>query len=99
MQIDVGFGDAVTPAAEQVYFPTLLDGPTPRLKAYPRYSVVAEKFEGLVKPGLANSRMKDFYDIVLLSRLFEFEEKIMGEALPTHFPGVGHRCLKQRLSA
>ncbi len=85
LQIDVGFGDAITPVAEQVHFPTLLDGPAPQLKAYPRYSVVAEKFEAMIKLGLANSRMKDFYDVVLLSRMFEFEGKVMGEALTNTF--------------
>ncbi|RJQ85035.1 MAG: nucleotidyl transferase AbiEii/AbiGii toxin family protein [Desulfobacteraceae bacterium] len=73
LQVDIGFGDAITPAPEQVEYPVLFDAPPPLLKAYPRYTLVAEKVEAMVKLGLANSRMKDFYDIWLLSRLFSFE--------------------------
>ena len=60
VQVDVGFGDAVTPAPEPVDYPVMLPGlPAPRLRTYPRYTVVAEKFEALVTLGIANSRMKD----------------------------------------
>lgn len=57
IQVDIGFGDAVTPKPVQTDFPTLLDFPAPRLAVYPRETVVAEKFEAMVKLGLANSRM------------------------------------------
>jgi len=67
LQVDIGFGDAVTPAPEQIRFPTLLGAPPPRLFAYPRYTMVAEKFETMVKLGVSNSRMKDFYDVWLMS--------------------------------
>jgi Nucleotidyl transferase AbiEii toxin, Type IV TA system len=61
LQIDVGFGDAVTPAPEEIEYPTLLsDLPAPRLRAYSRYSVVAEKFQAMVMLGIVNTRMKDF---------------------------------------
>jgi len=73
LQVDIGFGDVITPAPEQVEYPALFDAPPPILNAYPRYTLVAEKLEAMVKLGLANSRMKDFYDIWLLSRLFSFE--------------------------
>jgi predicted nucleotidyltransferase component of viral defense system len=73
LQVDVGFGDAVTPEAQVVEFPPLLDFPAPKLRAYPKETVVAEKLEALVQLGLANTRMKDFYDLVALSNLFEFE--------------------------
>ena len=85
IQIDIGFGDAVTPEPEMVEFPTLLDAPAPKLKAYPRYTMVAEKFEAMVKLGMANSRMKDFYDVWLLSRLFEFDGSILFEAVSNTF--------------
>jgi hypothetical protein len=62
LQIDVGFGDAVTPRAKLATFPTLLDFPAPRVKAYPAETVVAEKLEAMVTLGIANTRMKDFYD-------------------------------------
>lgn len=63
MQVDVGFGDAVTPTPRPVDYPVLLDMPAPRLKAYPPETVIAEKFEVMLKRGDANSRMKDFHDI------------------------------------
>lgn len=77
VRIDVGFGDAVVPAAEEVEYPSLLDAPTPRIRAYPRETVVAEKFEAIVALGEANSRMKDLYDLWALSDQFAFR----GDAL------------------
>lgn len=58
IQADIGFGDAVTPEAKEIEYPTLLDNPAPHLKAYPRETVVAEKYHALVNLGMANSRMK-----------------------------------------
>jgi predicted nucleotidyltransferase component of viral defense system len=58
LQVDIGFGDVVTPAPERIEFPTLLDAPAPRLRAYSRYTMVAEKLEAMVRLGMANSRMK-----------------------------------------
>jgi hypothetical protein len=63
IQIDVGFGDTVTPAPSETDYPALLEFPGPRLLAYPKETVVAEKLEALVKLGIANTRMKDFYDL------------------------------------
>lgn len=85
LQIDVGFGDVVTPAPERIEFPTLLDAPAPKLLAYPRYTMVAEKLEAMVRLGVANSRMKDFYDVWLLSRLFEFDGRTLCEAVRNTF--------------
>jgi len=85
LQIDIGYGDAVTPGPERIEFPTLLDGPPPRLLAYSRYSMVAEKLEAMVRLGIANSRMKDFYDMWLLSRLFEFDGRTLCEAVRNTF--------------
>jgi hypothetical protein len=69
VQVDVGFGDAVTPGPEAVDYPVMLpDMPAPRLRAYPRYTVIAEKLEALVSLGIANSRMKDYFDLWVLSR-------------------------------
>jgi len=64
--IDIGFGDAVEPGLTEVELPVLLDLPSPRLRAYPRETVIAEKFQAMVALGRANSRMKDFYDVWLL---------------------------------
>lgn len=69
MQLDVGFGDAVTPGPEEATFPTLLeDLPAPRLRVYPRETVIAEKLEAAVILDMANSRMKDLFDLRMLAR-------------------------------
>jgi predicted nucleotidyltransferase component of viral defense system len=68
LQIDVGLGDAIVPASEELRYPTLLRFPAPKLHAYSKESVVAEKFEAMVKLGIANSRMKDFYDLWVLAQ-------------------------------
>jgi len=67
IQIDIGFGDAVTPAAVEMRYPTLLnDIPAPLLRVYPRETVFAEKLEAIVKLGMINSRMKDYFDLLTL---------------------------------
>ncbi len=89
MQVDVGFGDIVVPAASEIRYPTLLDFPAPTLKGYPRETVVAEKFEAMVKLGTLNSRMKDFFDIWLMSRQFEFDGRLLGTAIASTFQNRG----------
>jgi hypothetical protein len=89
MQIDVGYGDVITPAAGPVEYPTILDFPAPRLLGYNRETAVAEKFEALVKLGLLNSRMKDFYDLWLVSRQFEFEGVTLAAAVTRTFANRG----------
>ena len=89
LQVDVGLGDAVTPAPEVVDFPPLLDFPAPRLRAYPRETVVAEKLEAMVKLGMANSRMKDFFDIVVLSQMFGFDGDVLIRAIRATFERRG----------
>ncbi|MEN8255976.1 MAG: nucleotidyl transferase AbiEii/AbiGii toxin family protein [Verrucomicrobiota bacterium] len=89
LQIDIGFGDAITPEPENIEYPTLLDSPVPHLKAYPRYTLIAEKFETMVRLGIANSRMKDFFDIWLLSELFEFEDHVLEHAIANTFARRG----------
>lgn len=85
LQVDVGFGDVITPPPKDVEFPTILDFPAPRLKAYPRETVVAEKFQAIVMLGIANSRMRDFYDLWVLSMRFSFDGKILGKAIRKTF--------------
>jgi hypothetical protein len=85
VQIDVGFGDVITPAAIDLEFPPLLDTPPPRLKAYPKETVVAEKLEAIVDLGEANSRMKDYYDLIALSRLFAFDGQTLSQAVAATF--------------
>jgi len=84
-QIYVGFGDAIVPAPEELEFPTLLGFPAPRLNAYPKESVVAEKFEAIVTLGMANSRMKDFYDLWVLAQRFQFESATLAAAVRATF--------------
>jgi predicted nucleotidyltransferase component of viral defense system len=85
LQIDVGFGDAVTPAPETVTYPTLLEMPPPTLRAYPRETVVAEKLETLVQLGMANSRMKDFFDLWFLAQEFNFSGERLSQAIRATF--------------
>lgn len=85
LQIDVGFGDVVKPSPEKTQFPSLLDFPPPEVRAYPRPTVVAEKLHGLVTLGIANTRMKDFYDLWYLSRTFAFEGSVLVEAIQSTF--------------
>ena len=85
LQIDVGFGDAVTPPPQEIAFPTMLDFPAPPLRAYRPETVIAEKFHAMVDLGLRNTRMKDFYDVWKLSQQFEFDGETMVEAIRATF--------------
>ncbi len=85
LQIDVGFGDVVIPEPGKVKYPILLDFPPPELHGYSMESTIAEKFQAMVKLGLLNSRMKDFYDIWLLSRMFDFRGETLIEAIEKTF--------------
>ena len=89
LQVDVGFGDRVVPKPEDIDFPVLLDFPTPHLKSYPRETVVAEKFEAMVKLGMLNSRMKDFFDLWTLSQGFSFDSVVLGKAIKATFETRG----------
>jgi predicted nucleotidyltransferase component of viral defense system len=89
LQVDVGFGDAITPAPGVVAFPTLLGMPAPQLRAYPRETVVAEKLQALVHLGMANSRMKDFYDLWVLAREFSFAGPLLRDAIAATFARRG----------
>ncbi|HHT9115957.1 MAG TPA: nucleotidyl transferase AbiEii/AbiGii toxin family protein [Candidatus Wunengus californicus] len=85
MQIDVGFGDVIYPKPKVIDYPVILDFPKPHLKGYPAESVISEKFEAMVRLGLLNSRMKDFYDIWLMMRHFDFTRSNLAEALKRTF--------------
>ncbi|MBI5203111.1 MAG: nucleotidyl transferase AbiEii/AbiGii toxin family protein [Elusimicrobia bacterium] len=85
MQIDVAFGDAITPKASEIEYPSLLDMPAPRLKGYPRETVVAEKFQAMVELGAINTRMKDFFDLWLLAQTFAFQGNELAKALEATF--------------
>lgn len=85
MQIDVGFGDVVSPAPVDVELPTILDFPAPKLRGYTRETAIAEKFHAMAKLGLLNSRMKDFYDVWVLSRQGDFAGPVLADAVRRTF--------------
>lgn len=89
VQIDIGFGDAIYPAPELVEFPSILNLPTAQLRVYPRETVIAEKFEAMVSLGIANSRLKDFYDIWFLAHQAQFQGNILSQAIKTTFNSRG----------
>lgn len=84
-RIDIGFGDAVVPEAVSAKFPTLLDFPAPFIRTYPPETVIAEKVHAMAMLDMSNSRMKDFYDVWVLSRLFEFDATVMARAIRATF--------------
>jgi Nucleotidyl transferase AbiEii toxin, Type IV TA system len=85
LQIDVGFGDAITPAPIVTDYPSILNQSRPRVQVYPRQTVVAEKYEAMVQLGMTNSRMKDYYDLWFVSRHFEFEGPTLAAAMRATF--------------
>ncbi len=97
MQIDVGFG-VVSPSPVMVDLPAILDFPLPRLQAYTRESTIAEKFQAMVKLEILNSRMKDFFDIWLLSHRFKFDGATLGQAIAETFAHRGTKIPPEPLA-
>lgn len=90
IQIDIGYGDAVTPAPEIATYPVLLASfPAPYLRIYPRYTVVAEKLEAIITLGIANTRMKDYYDLWVLRERENFDYALLSEAIHATFKNRG----------
>jgi predicted nucleotidyltransferase component of viral defense system len=86
IQVDIGYGDVVTPAPEEAVYPVLLDDlPAPKLRVYPMYTVVAEKFETLVSLGIANTRMKDYFDLWVLHQQGKFDDELLRTAIAETF--------------
>lgn len=86
LQVDIGFGDPVTPEAEQIDYPVLLeDLPPPRLGAYPVYTVIAEKLQAIVSLGMVNSRLKDYFDLQVLLVREELDAQVLAEAVRRTF--------------
>jgi predicted nucleotidyltransferase component of viral defense system len=85
LQVDVGFGDAVVPRPASITYPAMLDFASPVLQAYPRETVVAEKFQAMVMLGIANSRMKDFFDLWTLANAFAFDGTSSSRAIRATF--------------
>ena len=89
MQVDVGFGDVVSGAQDRVEYPTILDLPAPQLRGYSRESAIAEKLHAMVKLGEQNSRMRDFFDVWLLSGQFAFDGGALSDAFQRTFASRG----------
>lgn len=86
IQIDIGFGDAVTPGPEDVEYPVMLaEFKPPKLRVYPRYTVVAEKLQALSALGIANSRMKDYFDLWILAQHTDFDGETLCQAIKATF--------------
>jgi hypothetical protein len=85
LQIDVGFGDVITPRAMEIVYPSLLGLEEPRLLGYSPETAVAEKIQAMVALDVANSRMKDFYDVWLLASNREFSGDLLAEAMRATF--------------
>tara|TARA_B100000678_G_scaffold153122_1_gene127831 strand:- start:9348 stop:10214 length:867 start_codon:yes stop_codon:yes gene_type:complete len=96
--IDIGFGDAMADPTHQLDYPTLLDLPAPNIRTYPPATVIAEKFQAIVALGIANGRMKDFYDLWAIPRSIQVPDDELdaalaatfgrrGTAIPTERPG------------
>lgn len=85
VQVDVGYGDAVVPAPDRIRIPSMLRDEEAELLAYPPQVVVAEKFQAMVEMGLFNSRMKDFYDLVVLSDCLAFDGEVLVRAMRATF--------------
>ena len=89
-QVDVGFGDAVTPGPTDAVYPVLLDDlPAPRLRTYPVYTVVAEKLHAIVVLGMVNSRLKDYLDLVVIMEREALDEPTLALAIAATFQRRG----------
>lgn len=91
LQVDIGFGDAVTPEREERVYPVLLDHPAPRLWVYPRETFIAEKFEAMLHWGPLSSRVKDLWDVTAIARHFDFDGQLLREAIEETFRRRGTR--------
>lgn len=97
VQVDVGFGDVITPREQFVTYPTLLDQAAPRVLAYPRETVIAEKLHAIVSLGVKTSRMKDFYDVRVLAWMFPFAGAALTSAIRATFANRGTPMPEQEL--
>lgn len=90
VQIDVGYGDAVTPEPERMHYPVLLAGmAAPQIRAYPRYTVVAEKYQAMVSLGMVNTRLKDYFDVWFLAQHAPMDPAVLRQAITATFARRG----------
>jgi len=85
VKVDIAFGDIVTPEVLMIEYPTLLNSPVLKLLSYPYESVIAEKFHSIVVLGMANSRMKDYYDLFIMINEFKFQNPVLKNAIENTF--------------
>lgn len=85
MHVDIGFGDAITPGALEIEYPSMLEQPAAHLRAYPPETVVAEKFQAMVELDMLNTRLKDFYDLWAIAGTFDFAGEILARAIESTF--------------
>ncbi len=85
MQVDVGFGDTIIPQPKVEMFPTLLEQDAPTLRMYPPETVIAEKLEAIVTLGIVNSRMKDYYDLLVIFRMYDPDSYVLAKAIAATF--------------
>src|SRR3546814_12379158 len=96
MHVDIGFGDAVTPAPVDIRYPSMLDQPMAELRAYPPETVVAEKFQAMVALDMINTRLKDFYDLWAIANAFEFDGTVLARAIAATFE-IGSTWCRDRV--
>ena len=96
LQVDIGFGDVITPGPEEHDYPTLLDLPAPRLWTYSRETVVAEKLEAMVSRDETNSRVRDIWDVACLARRFAFDGETLRTAIAETFRRRGTSFTSER---
>ena len=87
--IDIGFGDAIADPGYTIDYPSLLNMPTANIRAYPPSTVIAEKFQAIVDLGLANGRMKDYYDLWAIPNAKEIEPAELDAAIRSTFKQRG----------
>ena len=85
IQIDIGFGDSINPPATEVWYPSILNMPSAKLRAYCQDTVIAEKVEAMITLGYVNSRMKDFYDVYIFSKNFHYKGKMLKDTIQYTF--------------
>lgn len=95
LQVDIGFGDAITPDPRIETIPTLLDFPAPKVWSYPPETVIAEKFEAMVSLGIASTRLKDYFDVWTLAQTKNFDGLTLADAIAATFRRRGTPLLKQ----
>ena len=81
LRIDIATGDVISPEPVEIKYPTLIENEEPLIMAYSIESVIAEKYETIIRRGIANSRMKDFYDIVHIAECEDFKHSVLKSAI------------------